>query len=93
MTAVMWDQIRDTIGCSYRQFDTWAAAGLIHATGGNGNGYPRRLDPAEVTVLAAMADLVVAGLKPAAAAPLARQLAELGVASLGRFTILDRTGT
>jgi MerR HTH family regulatory protein len=88
MTALVWSDIAPNINITYRQLDTWIRAGLIHPAGGVvGTGNFRSFTPDEVNVLAAMSDLVSAGLMPAAAAGLARQLARVDVAMMGRFNV------
>jgi len=86
-TGLVWGDIAASVSCTYRQFDVWATAGLIHATGATGSGNVRTITRAEITVLAIMADLVAAGVIPRAAAGLARQLAEVDVASMGKFCV------
>jgi hypothetical protein len=87
MSDPTWDDIRGEVPCTYRQFDHWATKGYIHATWTPGTGNVRTITRAEVTVLALMTDLVSAGLTPTAAAALARQLAHVDVATLGKFNV------
>ena len=88
MSDPTWETIRDTPNLTYRQFDFWCSKGWIHPNYNHGStGYSRTMPAPEIHVLALMADLVAAGLKPAAAAPLARQLAAVDVATLGPFHV------
>ena len=86
-----WPQVWDTPHLSYRQFEYWCRRGLIRSGFAKGQGGPgdrRTLPAGEVTVVATMAALVHAGLNPAAAATLARQLATGGVGTLGAFLVV-----
>jgi hypothetical protein len=88
VSVLTWSDIAPNINITYRQLDTWIRAGLIHPAGGVvGTGNFRYFTPAEVNVLTTMADLVAAGLSPLAAAGLARQLARVDVATLGKFCV------
>jgi MerR HTH family regulatory protein len=87
-SGLTWSDIQETVNITYRQLDTWIRAGLIHPAGGVvGTGNFRYFTPDEVNVLATMADLVSAGLMPAAAAGLARQLADVDVGTMGKFNV------
>jgi len=87
-----WAQVRDTPHLSYRQFDYWTDKNYIGASLAPGTGNPRTLPPGEVAVVQVMAALVHAGLKPAAAASVARQLATGGVGTLGAFQVTAGVG-
>lgn len=58
MSDLTWETIRDTVPCSYRQFDHWCSHDLIHADYHPGTGNHRTLTRAEVHVLRILAELV-----------------------------------
>jgi hypothetical protein len=84
------DDVLAATGISYRQFDYWCQKGFVtdrHARSRPGSGFRRLLTRAEIAHLHTMAQLVVAGLAPAAAAAISRQINDDGVAILGRFRL------
>ncbi|HEY8881972.1 MAG TPA: hypothetical protein VIM47_01085 [Dermatophilaceae bacterium] len=82
-----WGQVRHIPHLSYRQFDYWTNKNYIWASWAPGSGNPRTLPPGEVAVVEVMAALVHAGVVPAVAAVLARELAGGGVGTLGAFQV------
>jgi len=92
LQAAAWAQVRDTPHLSYRQFDYWTDKNYIGASYAPGTGNPRTFPPGEVAVVQVMAALVHAGLKLAAAASVARQLATGGVGTLGGFQVTAGEG-
>lgn len=73
-------------GITYRQLDHWLTTGYIHADDQHpGSGQCRDITPTEADVITVMGRLVAAGIPPATAAPLARQLATGGTATLGNI--------
>ena len=91
------DVVRAT-GVSYRQLDSWTTAGLVRPVGAvtsngdlprpfvqpdrPGSGQARLWHPDEVRVVRTMGRLVGAGLAPACAARVARDLVERGSSEL-----------
>lgn len=74
-------------GITYRQLDHWIRRGYIKGAL-PGSGVQRDLNGHEVDVLRIMADLVgVVGMKPAAAAPVARTMAEGKGVAIGSYVI------
>lgn len=87
-----WEQVRGTPHLSYRQFDYWTHLSYIGASLAPGSGNPRTLPAGEVAVVQVMAALVHAGVVPAVAAVLARQLTTGGVGTLGAFQVTAGAG-
>jgi len=78
------------LGLTRRQFDYWCRLGLVYDDDSTapGTGFARRrLRKAEVERLQLMAELVQAGVAPAAASRLARDLRRDGHATLGSMTL------
>jgi len=90
-----WESTKDIPGITYRRLDHWCTRGYIRCgfeTGEAGTGHWRTLDGAEVHVVELMVALVHAGVVPAVAATLARQLAGGGVGTLGAFQVTAGAG-
>lgn len=89
MSDATWADVHSIIPeLTFRCFDHWVTKSYIHTDDDHpSRGFPRTLTWDEVDVLVLMADLVTAGMTPSAAAPLARQLAAVDVATIGRFNV------
>ena len=71
---------------TFRRLDHWIRRGYVHATGG-GSGNARDLDEDEARVVQVMALLVDFGMRPAAAANLARPLLVDGIVLSGHLQL------
>ena len=66
-------ELVELAGITYRQLDYWTSKGYLHADANNpGSGNHRNFDGDEVSVAWLMAQFVRAGMRPHAAADLAR---------------------
>lgn len=74
-------QAVDGAGITYRQADHWRRSGYIQAAV-EGTGYVSEISQTEARVLSRMAALVNAGMKPAAAAAIARATIGQGATSV-----------
>ncbi len=66
-------ELAELVGITFRQLDYWTTKGYLHADANSpGSGNWRNYDGDEVAVAWLMAELVRAGMRPSAAATLAR---------------------
>jgi DNA-binding transcriptional MerR regulator len=80
-------------GVSYRQINSWVEQGWLVPDQHGGSGYLRDWSHAEARVAAEMGELVRAGMKPDAAADLARSLQATSSVALSDAFVLARKAT
>lgn len=86
------DAVADA-GVTARQFDSWAATGLLRTAARPGSGHYRYLSDREVAVLRLMGRLVAAGMLPQTASRLSHDLWDGRMAAVtDSFALAVRTG-
>lgn len=87
-TAPTLSEVLATTGATYRQLDFWVRRGYLKPRNATpGSGFPRRWPTEEVTVAAAMTQLVAAGLTVEAAHHAARNGGQLPG---GKYQVIER---